>query len=82
MWHDLVMDSRRLRKLAHDWRRADAALTAARSALGAALLEETEAETPQKDLVAVTDINRETIRLMVNKARRDRTTKQGSETAT
>jgi hypothetical protein len=61
-----------LKKLARNWRRAEANLGAARRALGAALLEATEAGVPQKDLVALTGVNRETIRLMCQKARAER----------
>lgn len=66
-----------LKKLARNWRRADTALADARRALGAALLDATEAGTPQKDLVALTGINRETIRLMCAKAREERAKPSG-----
>lgn len=70
MWHDQGMDD--LKKLAQKWRRADAALAETRRILAEALLAAAEANVPQKDVVAETGINRETIRLMVEKARKER----------
>jgi hypothetical protein len=61
-----------LKRLARNWRRADAALKEARKVLATALLEATEAEVPQKDIVAATGINRETIRVMCASAREER----------
>lgn len=61
-----------LKKLARDWRRAEAALATARRNLATALLTATEGGTPQRTLVEQTGINRETIRLMCAKARRER----------
>lgn len=66
------MEPKQLKRLADNWRRADQALIAAREALGAALLAEADAGTPQKDVVEATGVNRETVRLMVKKAREDR----------
>ncbi len=76
MWHDQGMDD--LKKLAQRWRRADVALQEARRTLAEALLAAAEANVPQKDVVAETGINRETIRLMVEKARKERA-KQAAE---
>lgn len=65
-----------LKKLTQRWRRADEALTKARRELAAALLEAEEAGTAQKDVVAMTGINRETVRLMVSRARKERESAQ------
>jgi hypothetical protein len=70
-----------LKKLARAWRRADTALVEARRALSVALLEATEAGTPQRELVELTGINRETIRLMCQRAREERAQRGSAQTS-
>lgn len=71
-----------LKRLTRDWRRTGEAADKARLALALALLARIEAGTLQKDLVAETGINRETIRLLCNKARKHRARNANGSTAT
>lgn len=72
---------KRLKRLARSWRSAEDRLAAARHELAVALLEATEADMPQKDIAAAAGTNRETVRLMVNKARDERTARSTEDTS-